>query len=398
MELKQRTHIDEYISSNWLTVPFKPTPEGFLKGRAIVTNTGVFSYSDGVGGTIYELRPPEEVFHPESLESLKMKPVTNDHPKGLVDSTNAKELQVGHLGDNPSSTTQISWAPKMEDITDGYHLAVDMIITDKKTIEDIKAGKERLSCGYTCDLEKAPEGANWCGINYDYIQRNIRYNHVAIVDRGRAGDAARIRMDSYRTQNKDILISIEEENMEFKTITLDGVEYKAEAEVLKVYNQTRTAVDELTAKKDSLEKEKSKIEAERDNLKDQADKLSNELADLKKTMVNTNKVDEMVKERLRVVSVAGKLEVEVKDEMSNVDIMKAVIVKQFPNSKLDGKDEVYIQARFDGIVEMLEVKENEDADTSTRTVKGVETGDSVLSAFEKRKKMIESLNARSDSK
>ena len=31
---------------------------------------------------------------------------------------------------------------------------------------------------------------------YDYIQRNIRANHVAIVEKGRAGDAPRIRLDS----------------------------------------------------------------------------------------------------------------------------------------------------------------------------------------------------------
>lgn len=397
MELKQRVHFDEYQPSKWLTVPFKKTPEGYLKGRAIVTNTGVFVYSDGNGGVVRELRPPEEVFNPDSLESLKMKPVTNDHPSVLVDSSNIGELQVGHLGDNPSSTTQFNWAPKMEDVTDGYHLAIDMVITKDEAIKDIEMNKKRaLSCGYTCDLEKAEEGANWCGMDYDYIQRNIRYNHVAVVDRARAGDAARIRMDSVR--NNDILISFEEEGMELKTITLDGVEYKAEAEVLKNYNMTKTALDELTQKHASLVTEKSKIEGERDNLKDQVANLTKDHDELKAKFVDASKVDELVKERLRIMDTAKKLEVEVTDVMTNLDVMKAVIVKKFPSAKLDDKDATYIQARFDGIQEMLDAEAQLKADADARKQKdSVSVQDADESADAKRKKMIEDLNKKTRS-
>ncbi|MCX7015414.1 MAG: alpha/beta hydrolase fold domain-containing protein, partial [Candidatus Sumerlaeota bacterium] len=56
----------------------------------------------------------------------------------------------------------------------------------------IEAGKTALSCGYTCDLEHTP--GNWMGIKYDAIQRNIRYNHMAVVKAGRAGDAAKLHM------------------------------------------------------------------------------------------------------------------------------------------------------------------------------------------------------------
>jgi hypothetical protein len=110
-----------------------------------------------------------------------------------------------------------------------------------------------LSCGYTCDLEKAEDGAKWCGIDYDFIQRNIRYNHVAIVDRARAGDDARIRMDGISVNIKND--NEEETNMPdvFKKVNLDGVEYQAEAPVLTALHTAKERADKAEiALKDTL--------------------------------------------------------------------------------------------------------------------------------------------------
>ena len=70
--------------------------------------------------------------------------------------------------------------------------AIDMVITKEEAINAILNGKQGLSMGYTCDLEES--AGNWCGVDYDFIQRNIRYNHCAIVDAGRAGDNAKIEL------------------------------------------------------------------------------------------------------------------------------------------------------------------------------------------------------------
>ena len=84
-----------------------------------------------------------------------------------------------------------------------------MIITRKDAIEAVLNGKQALSMGYTCDLEMAEPNATWCGIEYDFIQRNIRYNHCAIVDSARAGDNAKIelRADSEDAVLEDILVT-----------------------------------------------------------------------------------------------------------------------------------------------------------------------------------------------
>ena len=45
MELKKDIRrFDNIDNSQWMTVPFERTTEGFLKGRAIVTSIGVFTY------------------------------------------------------------------------------------------------------------------------------------------------------------------------------------------------------------------------------------------------------------------------------------------------------------------------------------------------------------------
>ena len=76
------------------------------------------------------------------------------------------------------------------------------------------------------------------------------------------------------------------------------------------------------------------------------------------------KVDVAVKSRITLLDTAKKVGIEVKDEMTDQEIKKAVILKAYPKSDevemkaftemLEKKDEVYINARFDGAVEYLE--------------------------------------------
>lgn len=51
---------DSLDAGRWMTSPFTKTPEGFLTGRAIVTNVGVFAYRNKDGTIIRELRPPKK--------------------------------------------------------------------------------------------------------------------------------------------------------------------------------------------------------------------------------------------------------------------------------------------------------------------------------------------------
>ena len=382
MEMKKDLkRFDNIDNSQWMTIPFERTNEGFLKGRAIVTSIGVFTYKRADGTIQRELRLPEEVFSPSTLNSMKLKPVTLNHPTELVTSDNADKLQVGSLGDNPSWTKE--WHDRnWEEVTDGINCAIDMIITKKDAIDAVLNGKQALSMGYTCDLEMAEPGATWCGIEYDFIQRNIRYNHCAIVDAARAGDNAKIelRADSEDAVLEDIMVTKIDggTKMGMKKINLDGIEYEAEEGVIKALKaekaradaaendacETKKSMDKKVAdledKEKELEKRISELEAERDSAKEKKDAAEAELEKVKADAADPKHLDEAVKAKMELLHNAEKAKVEVKEDMSDMDIKKAIITSQFPKANFDGKDDVYIQARYDSAVEMM-VEKNDAA-------------------------------------
>jgi hypothetical protein len=382
MEMKKDLkRFDNIDNSQWMTIPFERTNEGFLKGRAIVTSIGVFTYKRADGTIQRELRLPEEVFSPSTLNSMKLKPVTLNHPTELVTSDNADKLQVGSLGDNPSWTKE--WHDRnWEEVTDGINCAIDMIVTKKDAIDAVLNGKQALSMGYTCDLEMAEPGSTWCGVEYDFIQRNIRYNHCAIVDSARAGDNAKIelRADSEDAVLEDIMVTKIDggTKMSLKKIKLDGIEYEAEESVIKALNaekaradaaendacETKKTMDKKVAdmekKVTEFEKRISELEAERDSAKEKKDAAEAELEKVKADAADPAHLDAAVKAKIELLHNAEKAKVEVKEDMSDMDIKKAIITSQFPKANFDGKDDVYIQARYDSAVEMM-VEKNDAA-------------------------------------
>lgn len=162
--------------------PARRMPDGRARVDAYITRTGVFGYPDGRGGVRRELRHPDDVHDRASLDSFRRVPVTNDHPDvGLVNARNARRYTVGMTGDSVQP--------------DGEHVATELDVFDAETIDAMDRGKTQLSGGYTCDLEMQ-SGVDPMFGPYDARQRNIRGNHVAIVDTGRAGPTVRARMDS----------------------------------------------------------------------------------------------------------------------------------------------------------------------------------------------------------
>ena len=121
------------------------------------------------------LRPEDEVFSPACMASFEGKPVTEDHPpdpEGVIPA-NIRSLQRGHAQNIRRGTGEES-----------CFLLADLIITDPDTVRHILDGKREISCGYTYRLSEE-DGT--------YVQREIRGNHIAVVDRGRAGPRVAIR-------------------------------------------------------------------------------------------------------------------------------------------------------------------------------------------------------------
>ena len=168
------------------------TGEGFLICRNVpISRTGDQEYMGweigipGAGGgqivTVH--RPPEEVFSTAALASCEGKPVTNDHPPVLIGPDDVKTYEMGHAQNVRRGDGE--W--------EEYTLA-DLHIHDRELIDAVQSGKREISCGYECEYVPNGDGT--------YTQRNIRGNHVAVVERGRAGKRAAI-LDSDKKKAKE---------------------------------------------------------------------------------------------------------------------------------------------------------------------------------------------------
>ena len=152
------------------------TPEGFLICRDVpIARIGTQEYlgsevghADNSDAVFSVLRPEKEVFAPAAIASFEGKPVCDDHPSEEVGADNCSRYMKGVVRD----------VRKGQDKYKGC-LVADLIIHDAELIRKIEDGKREISCGYSCLW--VPVGKK------GYEQREIRGNHVAVVDKGRAG-------------------------------------------------------------------------------------------------------------------------------------------------------------------------------------------------------------------
>jgi hypothetical protein len=158
------------------------TADGYLIAEAKAVRTGIQLYAgDEVGkpgmAKVRVYRPADQVFADASLQSFTHAPITVDHPKDSVTSENWKDLAVG----------EVSTAAKK----DGEWVWLPLILKDAAAIKSVEDGKRELSAGYSCELDWTA-GTTADGAAYDAQQKNIKINHLALVDRARAGSQARI--------------------------------------------------------------------------------------------------------------------------------------------------------------------------------------------------------------
>lgn len=317
---------------------FKITSQGFLVVDATVTRTGVFDYT-GIGG-VKEFRPEGEVFNEDSMESLKLIPVTLKHPSEMVSVENVKELQIGTTGDTIHR--------------DGDFLACRLVITDKNLVKEIKdrhdtgLGNYEISLGYKCDVDPVPGEFN--GETYDAIQSNIQYNHLSLVATGRAGADARLRLDQ-KTKEDVTMFKFKRDKIEIPGLHMDAIDVEIPDEATPTVEKLSGKLDEAVGIVDYLAKCGDAMQARYDALVEASDKVKKDLEDWQSP--TSDKVQDMLKARKDLEGLSDKLKVEHKDKDDKtvkLDIIKSVSKDFDPKDKSDE----YIQARFDTIREAME--------------------------------------------
>lgn len=242
------------------------TQVGGIRVKARLARTGILEYRFPDGSVRRELRLPEEVFKADSLATLEDATVTDlNHHRGLLNARNWKDATLGHARGIRR---------------DGQYVAGDLVIHDAKTAADVETRKlSDISCGYRCDLEWT-EGEH-DGQRFDAIQRNIKYNHVAILPRGmgRAGTDVSIRLDA---TDAECVSHLEQDETVMKVIKIDGKDFEYGSESHVNYLETRAAEreqamkadnDKLQARLDASEaaRKKAAEEAEEEKKRSEAD-------------------------------------------------------------------------------------------------------------------------------
>lgn len=334
-------------------------PNGFLQVTANITRTGVFQYyeRDAAGGikTIRQLRLPEEVFHSDSMASLMGLPATVDHPHEPVSPDNASSYVVGMTSNTPKKIFLPTNGDTAKDDQSNGEEYVQQSVTffDRGAIRLIRdKRKTQMSLGYSCDLEDKP--GTWKGQPYDYIQRNIRYNHLSLVDVARGGPACRLIIDGEEgtKQSEYVCDGVEtlddkdnRETVDMKTITYKGNTFQVDDASFVVFQALQKDNEDLQAALNTSKAEHDKTQAKLD---DTAEKIKGLEEKLK-----TDSVDNRVAARVALEVEARK---HVEDSvsfrnLSDRQVKEAVIKKLRPDTKLDGKSDDYVSARYECCLE-----------------------------------------------
>ena len=159
------------------------TPEGYLVCEGVcIARTGEQLYHESelrnikpdARGQVRVTRLPEEVFNPKTIASFEGKSVTVEHPNEFVNPTNVHQHEIGTIHN-----------VRRGDGIENDMLVADLLIKDAHAIAYVNKYKPQVSCGYDAEYDQDEPG--------HAFQREITGNHLALVDRGRAGPRCAIR-------------------------------------------------------------------------------------------------------------------------------------------------------------------------------------------------------------
>lgn len=336
------------------------TPEGYLTGRICVTGAGVFRYLGDDHKFIGRLRDRDQV--KAATDSINCKPVTLQHPNQPVNIDNVGDLQVGMSANDASF--------------DGLNNYVTITVTDKKAVEAIEKGEVKaISMGYRCSI--VDHDGVWQGSHHDQEQKDIVYNHIALVKNGRAGDQVRFTVgdsaefadffdmadpeegekkptedgnehqdgqpvivnDGKAGQEVNLKDNNHNQEQSMKTIQLDGVDYQADEKVIEALqaaqNDAAEKLDEIHTLLSAVDEKDSQIA----DLQEKLDKANDE--------IDESVIDDAVNAKLAILDSAraAGIECDASDDVS--ELKRKVIAAAFDGIDLESiEDEASINALY----------------------------------------------------
>lgn len=290
--------------------------DGSIIVAARVARSGLQTYANGVA-----YRPETEVTAKESLDSLVNVAVTIGHPPDSVSAANWSNYAVGQVVGTP----RVVRVDSAEDGRGETFIEADLHITNPGAIHGVMSKDLcELSCGYA--YQHVSEAGQIPGTSqaYDFTQREIRHNHVALLENGtaRAGRLARV-LD---TGEQDNMADIEKLNVELESV---------KAELGKANDQIKTLVERLAA----------------------SDQLATDAAEKAARDATAEAIDAAVKSQLKLRDDVAKVVDCSKgypfEGESEAVVHEAVVRRACAEDSInpvEGSEDVYFRARFDQLV------------------------------------------------
>lgn len=349
----------------------RKTEDGYLVAQAKVARTGIQEYlaselglTDRAPNSVVRLyRPPEEVFSDATMRTFAHRPMTLGHPSKMVDASTWKSVAVGQTGG--------------EVIRDGDYVQVPLVLMDAQAIAQVEAGIREFSMGYTAEIV-FQDGQTPDGERYDAIQTQIRNNHLALVDQGRAGHECRIGDKETGSKPKTPQEKVEMTDNLHTVVLGDKAVHVAATDAPAVEAFKAAAAQALT---DAAKVHDAAIAAKDAEIA----KKDAEIADLKSQVVDGKQLDALVAARSDLLTKAKSIAAIDYAGMSDAEIRKAAVTAKLGAKVVDGKSDAYIEARFDA-----ELEKAPGTDSTTNTVVDMKAlGDAHSKAYQQ---MVANLN------
>jgi len=305
------------------------TPEGYIFAHGTVAHPGVLRYRGKDGKIIRELISDEDLAEPASVESLKRKVLTLDHPKDDVNSRNYQALSTGDVGSDA-------------DIAEDGSLQSGIYAKRADATAAIRSGIRGLSAGYTCKIDKTP-GVHPIYGEYDQRQYARRYNHVAIVTKGKPraertflrydGDAFEVENDDSITNEEIEMPSDQPSEQPAVPATVETPQPKGEELKPALNSELATQLGLSDSSPEAIKAAVAKLQDE-----PRQDSTQREL----EMIAYANK-------RAPLLNLAKRHGVEVTDKMANDELLKQVALKISPAiaRRTDSMSSDYYQAVVD---------------------------------------------------
>lgn len=323
------------------------TDDGFLRVTVRGARIGIQKYlASELGLTdrnpndvVNVLRPPEEVFHPDSLKSYKDADFTIEHPSDMVNPDSYNSVSVGHITSEGRRNDE--W------------VEFDSIIKSKDGIKSVENGLTGVSMGYSMDMDKSSGTWEPTGEDYEFVQRSIIINHCAATANPRAGASAKILDNNPKVQQMKITLT------DGKTVAVDSEE-KAML-IQSAFDSLQKRLTDAEKDLEDMEEEKEKAVAAKDMAESEKEKAEDEL-EKEKEKTTDSAVSALVSRVAKTTDSAKKVAGKdfTCDSMNEIEIKRAALSDAYPKKNWKDLSDAVIAFAFDEAEEKKAEDEEEE--------------------------------------